>query len=144
MATDPLDVGSLVTAGAGEDWVPPPRARRWAMSTFTSATWRKPRRSTTAHSASIRRCGLIRAHSSSLPAAITIISGRTSGHQGHQPARTRPSSLAWELVVPDRRDAYDVAQRLRPGGHAVDDAPDGVRASDPGGAEVYVRSQERR
>jgi catechol 2,3-dioxygenase len=52
--------------------------------------------------------------------------------------------LDWELVVPDRRHTDAVAERMRAGGHEVNAMPDGLRASDPWGTRVHVRSGERR
>ena len=52
--------------------------------------------------------------------------------------------LEWELVVPEHRHTYDVAQRLRRGGYVVDDAPNGLRTADAWGTRVYVRSEDSR
>jgi catechol 2,3-dioxygenase len=51
--------------------------------------------------------------------------------------------LEWELVVPEGRHSEAVAQRLRTGGHEVDETPDGLRASDEWGIRVHVRSEGR-
>ena len=52
--------------------------------------------------------------------------------------------LEWELVVPERGQIDDVAGRLRAGGYLVDDAPDGVRTSDPSGTQMHIRTKDSR
>jgi catechol 2,3-dioxygenase len=47
----------------------------------------------------------------------------------------------WELVVPLRDQVSHIAHRLRAHGHAADAAGDGVRAVDPWGTQVYVKSE---
>jgi len=54
------------------------------------------------------------------------------------------SLLEWELVVPERSQTCDVAERLRAGAYVVDDAPAGVRTSDPWGTQVYIKSEKSR
>ena len=121
-----------------------PRTTRTARSHKRRITGTCSRRSTTARWASTNRCGAIRARSSSQPAAITIISGPTPGHRVRRRVRTRPGFCEWELVVPERRQTNDVAERVRAGGYVVEDAPDGLRTSDPWGTQVYVRAERGR
>ena len=87
----------------------------------------------------------------SYPGALFFSAGGYHHHLGTNIWSPGPSAradeaklLEWELVVPERRQTNDVAQRLRAGGYVVDDAPDGVRTSDPWGTRVYVRSEESR
>jgi catechol 2,3-dioxygenase len=138
MTTDPLDVGSLITASEGEDWDAAPAGT--TMGHVHLHVGDLPAAEAFYH----RALGFDK-KVWSFPGALFFSAGGYHHHLGTNIWSPGPSAradeaklLAWELVVPDRRDAYDVAQRLRTGGYAVDDAPEGVRASDPWGSQVYV------
>ena len=86
----------------------------------------------------------------SYPGALFLSAGGYHHHVGTNIWSSGPSAradearlLEWELVVPDHGDTNDIAQRLRAGGYVVGDAPDGMRATDAWGTQVYVRSEKR-
>ena len=87
----------------------------------------------------------------SYPGALFFSAGGYHHHLGTNIWSPAPSArddeaklLEWQLVVPERRQINDVAQRLRAGGYVAENASDGVRTSDPWGTQVYVRSEESR
>lgn len=87
----------------------------------------------------------------SYPGALFLSAGGYHHHLGINVWSPGPSAgadearlLEWELVLPERGQTNDVAQRLRASGYVVDDAPDGVRAADPWGTRMYVRPEESR
>jgi catechol 2,3-dioxygenase len=87
----------------------------------------------------------------SYPGALYFTAGGYHHHlgtniwsPGPSPRANEARLLEWELVVPERSQTDDVAERLRAGGYAVNDAPEGVRASDPWGTQVYIKSEKDR
>ena len=143
MTTEPLDVAGLLTAREG-DWSGAPEG-------------------TTMGHVHLHVGDLARADAFyhrglgfdkkvwSYPGALFFSAGGYHHHLGTNTWSPGPSAradearlLEWELVVPERKQTNDVAKRLRAGGYVVDDAPDGVRTSDPWGTRVHVRSEESR
>ena len=144
MTTEPLDLRDLITSGDGGDWAGAPAG-------------------TTIGHVHLHVGGLAVAEAFyhqalgfdkkvwSYPGALFLSAG---GYHHHLVANTwspGPSAradearlLEWELVIPERRQIDDVAHRLRAAGAVVENAPDGVRTSDPWGTRVYVRSEEGR
>ena len=85
----------------------------------------------------------------SYPGALFFSAGGYHHHLGTNIWSPGPSAradearlLEWELVVPERSQTNDVAERLRAGAYVVNDAPAGVRTSDPWGTQVYIRMEE--
>jgi len=144
MTTDPLDVGSLITAGAGEDWNAAPAGTTMGHVHLHVGDLAK------AEAFYHRSLGFDKTVWT-YPGALFFSAGGYHHHLGTNIWSPGPSAradeaklLEWEIVVPERRQTYVVAQSLRAGGYAVDDAPCGVRTYDPWGTRVYVRSEERR
>jgi catechol 2,3-dioxygenase len=144
MTTAPLDVGSLITAGQGEDWRGAPAGT--TMGHVHLHVGDLARAEAFYH----RALGFDKTVWS-YPGALFFSAGGYHHHLGTNMWSPGPSAradearlLEWELVVPERGQADDVAKRLRAGGYVVDDAPEGVRTSDPWGTHVYIRSEERR
>jgi catechol 2,3-dioxygenase len=144
MTTEPLDIGSLMTAGEGNDWGGAPEA-------------------TTMGHVHLHVGDLVRAEAFyhralgldktvwSYPGALFLSAGGYHHHVGTNTWSPGPSAgvdeaklLEWELVVPGRRHTDNVAERLRTNGCVVDDASDGVRTSDPWGTQVHIRTKDSR
>ena len=144
MTTEPLDVAGLITAGKGKDWDGAPAG------TTVGHVHLHVSDLATAEAFYHRALGFDKTVWS-YPGALFFSAGGYHHHLGTNIWSAGPSAganeaklLEWELVVPERRQGNEVAQRLRAGGYVVDDASDGVRASDSWGTVVYVRSEERR
>lgn len=144
MTTEPLDIADLLKAGEGADWSHAPEG-------------------TTMGHVHLHVGDLVAAEAFyhgalgfdktvwSYPGALFFSAGGYHHHLGTNIWSSGPSAsanqaklLEWELVVPERRQTDAVGQRLRVGGYGVDEAPDGVRARDPWGTQVYVRTEESR
>jgi catechol 2,3-dioxygenase len=144
MTTEPLDVASLITAGKGQDWGGAPAGTTMGHVHLHVGDL-------AAAEALYHRALGFDKRVWSYPGALFFSAGGYHHHLGTNIWSPGPSAganeaklLEWELVVPKRRHGNEIAQRLRAGGYVVDDAPDGVRTSDPWGTLVYVRSEERR
>jgi len=144
MTTEPLDLGSLITAGEGEDWAGAPAGTTMGHVHLHVGDLEE------AEAFYHRTLGFEK-KVWSYPGALFLSAGGYHHHLGTNTWSPGPSAradeaklLAWELVVPERQQTNDVAQRLRAGGYAVEDAQDGVRTSDPWGTQVYVRSEKGR
>jgi catechol 2,3-dioxygenase len=144
MTTEPLDLDDLLTAGEGEVWSIAPEGT--TMGHVHLHVGDLARADAFYH----RALGFDKTVWS-YPGALFFSAGGYHHHLGTNIWSPGPSAradeaklLEWELVVPARKQTHDVAQRLRASGYPVDDAPDGVRAADPWGTHVYVRSEESR
>lgn len=144
MTTEPLDLGSLITAGEGDDWAGAPAGTTMGHVHLHVGDLEE------AEAFYHRTLGFEK-KVWSYPGALFLSAGGYHHHLGTNTWSPGPSAradeaklLAWELVVPERQQTNDVAQRLRAGGYAVEDAQDGVRTSDPWGTQVYVRSEKGR
>ena len=144
MTTEPLDIGGLVTAGEGNDWDGAPDGT--TMGHVHLHVGDLARAEAFYH----RALGFDKT-AWSYPGALFFSAGGYHHHLGTNIWSPGPSArvdevrlLEWELVVPERRQTNDVAERLGAAGYVVDDAPEGVRTSDPSGTQVYIRSEESR
>jgi catechol 2,3-dioxygenase len=146
MTTDPLDIGGLIAAGAGDDW-------RGAPDRTTMGHVHLHVGDLAGAEAFYHRALGFDKTVWSYPGALFFSAGGYHHHLGTNIWSPGPSAradearlLEWELVVPERRQASDVAQRLRAGGYIVDedDAPDGVRTSDPWGTRVSIGWKDSR
>ena len=144
MTTEPLDVDSLITAGEGREWAGSP-----AGTTIGHVHL---------HVGDLAATEEFYHHGLgfdktvwSYPGALFFSAGGYHHHLGTNIWSPGPSAradearlLEWELVVPERRQVEDVAQRLRARGHLVEGASDGIRTSDAWGTPVHVKSEESR
>lgn len=144
MTTDPLDVGSLITAGEREHWEGAPAGTVMGHVHLHVGDLGK------AEAFYGRALGFDMTVWS-YPGALFFSAGGYHHHLGTNIWSPGPSPgpgearlLEWELVIPGRTQIDDVAQRLRAGGYPVDEAPDGVRTADPWGTQVHVRSEHSR
>jgi len=144
MTTEHLDVGSLIAAGEANDWSRAPEATTMGHVHLHVGDLAK------AEAFYHRALGFDKTLWS-YPGALFLSAGGYHHHLGTNVWSAGPSAspdearlLEWELVVPERRQTSDIAQRLRGDGYAVDDAPDGVRTRDPWGTQVHVRSEPGR
>ena len=144
MTTEPLDISGLLTAGRGDEWRGAPEGTSMGHVHLHVGNLEK------AEAFYHRTLGFDK-KVWSYPGALFFSAGGYHHHlgtniwsPGPSPRADEARLLEWELVVPERKQTNDVAQRLRAGGYVVDDAPDGVRTSDPWGTRVHVRSEESR
>jgi catechol 2,3-dioxygenase len=145
MTTEPLDLAGLIAAaGQGNDWGGCPQGT-------TIGHMHLHVGDLAAAEAFYHRAMGFDKKVWSYPGALFFSAGGYHHHVGTNVWSPGPAAradeaklLEWELVVPDRRQSNDVAQRLRAGGYVVDHAPDGVRTADPWGTQVYLRSEESR
>ena len=144
MTTDPLDIADLVAAGEGGVWSGAPE------DTTIGHVHLHVGELSSAETFYRRALGFD-ITVSSYAGALFFSAGGYHHHlatnvwsPGPSAADDEAKLLQWELVVPEQRHTDAVAQRLRAGGHGVDETPDGLLASDPWGTRVHVRSGERR
>ena len=144
MTTEPLDIGGLVTAGEGKDWDGAPDGTTMGHVHLHVGDLAR------AEAFYNRALGFDKT-AWSYPGALFFSAGRYHHHLGTNIWSPGPSAraddarlLEWELLVPERRQTNDLAERLRAGGYVVDDARDGVRTSDPWGTQVYIKSEDSR
>ena len=144
MTTEPLDIGGLITAGEGHDWSGAPYGTTMGHVHLHVGDLAG------AEAFYHRALGFDK-KVWSYPGAVFFSAGGYHHHLGTNAWSPGPSArpdearlLEWELVVPEPSETNDVAERLRAGGYVVDDAPDGVRTSDPWGTQVYLKSEESR
>lgn len=144
MTTEPLDLAGLLNAGEGADWGGAPEGTAIGHVHL--------------HVGDLAGADAFYHHAlgfdktvSSYPGALFFSAGGYHHHLGTNIWSPGPSArddeaklLEWQLMVPERRQITDVAQRLRAGGYVAEDAPGGVRTSDPWGTQVYVRSEDSR
>jgi catechol 2,3-dioxygenase len=144
MTTEPLDISGLISAGEGDVWSGAPEGT--TMGHVHLHVGDLARADAFYH----RALGFDKTVWS-YPGALFFSAGGYHHHLGTNVWSPGPSAradearlLEWELVVPERKEIHDIAQRLRASGYVVDDALDGVRAADPWGTLVHVRSEESR
>ena len=144
MTTEPLDVGGLIKAGEGNEWDGVPDGTTMGHVHLHVGDL------ATADAFYYRALGFDKTVWS-YPGALFFSAGGYHHHLGTNTWSPGPSAgadearlLEWELVVPERGQTNDVAERLRTGGYVVDAAPEGVRTSDPWGTQVYIKSEESR
>jgi catechol 2,3-dioxygenase len=144
MTTEALDIGSLMTAGEGNDWGGVPEGT--TMGHVHLHVGDLSRADAFYH----RALGLDKTVWS-YPGALFFSAGGYHHHLGTNTWSPGPSAgvdeaklLEWELVVPERRHIDEAAGRLRTNGYVVHDASEGVRTSDPWGTQVHIRTKDSR
>jgi catechol 2,3-dioxygenase len=140
MTTDPLDIDDLLAAGEGVEWAGAPDGTTMGHVHLHVGDLGS------AEAFYHRALGLDKTVWS-YPGALFFSAGGYHHHLGTNVWSPGPSALAdearlleWELVVPQHAQIGDVADRLRAGGYALDDGPDGVRTADPWQTRVRVTS----
>jgi catechol 2,3-dioxygenase len=144
MTTESLDIADLIAAGEGDDWGGVPDGTTMGHVHLHVGDLER------AEGFYHRALGFDKTVWS-YPGALFFSAGGYHHHLGTNVWSPGPSArpdearlLEWELVVPERRHASDVAQRLRAGGYRVDDVPESVRTSDPWGTQVNIKSEDSR
>lgn len=144
MTTDPLDIADLLAVGQDGAWTGAPEGTTIGHVHLHVGELSSAERF-------YRRALGFDIAVSSYPGALFFSAGGYHHHLATNVWSPGPSAndseaklLEWELVVPERRHADAVAERLRAGGHGVDETPDGLRASDAWGIQVLVKTGERR
>jgi catechol 2,3-dioxygenase len=141
MTTDPLDIADLLSGGEGGQWAGLPG------STTVGHVHLHVGDLAAAQAFYHRALGFDKTVWS-YPGALFFAAGGYHHHLGTNTWSSGPSAganearlLEWELYVPDGVQSADIARRLHAAGYAADDAVDGVRASDPWGTTVCVRTE---
>jgi catechol 2,3-dioxygenase len=142
MSTDPLNLGGLVSAARGEDWSGMPagtvlghvhlhvadigRARKFYHDAlgFDQVVWTYP-------GALFLSAGGYHHH-----LGVNTWAGGGAGSPGEEEAKL----LYWEIVLPAYEDVEAAARSLTAAGYEVRETGGGLRADDPWGTEVRLRS----
>jgi catechol 2,3-dioxygenase len=140
MTTDPLDMDGVVAAAGGAPW------RRAPAGTTMGHVHLHVGSLADAEAFYHRALGFDKTVWS-YPGALFLSAGGYHHHLGTNvwspgpaPDASQARLLEWELVVPSPDDLTDVARSLRDAGCGVDESARGVRAADPWGTVVHVRS----
>ena len=138
MATDPLDIESVIAAGDGAPWRGMPVGTRMGHIHLHVGDL------AAAEAFYHRALGLDRMVWS-YPGALFLAAGGYHHHLGTNVWSPGPAAaedqarlLDWELVVPDAAAAAAAARSLRDAGHAADETPGGWTAADPWGTRVRI------
>jgi catechol 2,3-dioxygenase len=138
MTTEPLDMQQLITAASERSWDGMPTATTIGHVHL--------------HVGNLERAQAFYHHALGFdktvwdyPGALFFSAGGYHHHLGTNTWSRGPAAgpdeaqlLEWELVVPQDRDASDVAQSLRTAGYAAARAADGFTTSDPWGTRVRI------
>ena len=139
MATDPLDMQSVIAAGRGEAWTgAPPRTRMGHVHLHVGSL--EP-----AEAFYHRALGFDKTVWS-YPGALFMSAGGYHHHlatniwsPGPAPSADHARLLEWEIVVPSSADAAAVGLSLRDSGVQAEDEVDGILVKDPWGTRVRIR-----
>jgi catechol 2,3-dioxygenase len=140
MATDPLDVRSVMAAGSGGRWTGAPEGTTMGHVHLHVGDLEA------AEAYYHRALGLDKTVWS-YPGALFMSAGGYHHHlatntwsAGPSAAADQAQLLEWELLVPAEADVAAVAGSLSGAGHAADATADGVIATDPWGTRVRIRA----
>lgn len=143
MATDPLDITSLIAAGRGETWDGAP------MGTTMGHVHVHVGNLHDAEAFYHRALGFDKTVWS-YPGALFLSAGGYHHHLGTNvwspgpaPGADHAQLLAWELIVPSLDDVLSGARSLRGAGYRFDETAGGVRVADPWGTAVHLRAREQ-
>jgi len=143
MTTDPLDVESVIAAGDGTAWdgMPPGTTMGHVHLSVGSLE--------AAERFYHRGLGFDKTVWS-YPGALFLAAGGYHHHLGTNtwspgppPFAEQAQLLEWELIVPSSDHVARAARSLASAGYASEQAADGVRAADPWGTRVHVRTSAR-
>jgi catechol 2,3-dioxygenase len=140
MTTDPLDIGSVIAAGAGQKWDGAPPGTTMGHVHLHVGSLEG------AEAFYHRALGFDKTVWS-YPGALFLSAGGYHHHLGTNtwspgpaPAADEARLLEWDLLVPSPDDADGVKRSLQDAGCTVEESTDGVAAADPWGTRVRVRA----
>ena len=144
MATDPLDITSVIAAGGGEKWDgAPPGTTMGHVHLHVGSL----------EGAESFYHGALGFNKTvwSYPGALFLAAGGYHHHLGTNiwapgpaPSAHHAQLLQWELVVPTDNDVAAVVSSIRDAGYTSEDTEeDGAGATDPWGTRVRIRSEEQ-
>ena len=141
MATDPLDLSSVVAAGVGHNWDgAPPGTTMGHMHLHVGSL-------DAAEAFYHRGLGFDKTVWS-YPGALFFSAGGYHHHlgtntwsPGPSPTEDHAQLLEWELIVPAHDDASAAGRSLRAAGYGAEDGTSGVMTSDPWGSRVHIRAE---
>jgi catechol 2,3-dioxygenase len=140
MATDPLDLESVIAAGRGEAWTGAPEGTTMGHVHLHVGNLEH------AEAFYHRALGFDKTVWS-YPGALFMSAGGYHHHlaantwaPGPAPSIDQAQLLEWEIAVPTDDDVSAVARSLRAAGHQIEEDPNAsVTASDPWGTRVRIR-----
>ena len=142
MATDPLDIGSVVGAAAGETWTGAPRDTTMGHVHLHVGSL------DSAEAFYHRGLGLDKTVWS-YPGALFMSAGGYHHHLGTNvwssgpgPSPHHAQLLEWELLVPSPHDVANVADNMQAVGFERQPSGDSVAIADPWGTRVRIRVDE--
>jgi catechol 2,3-dioxygenase len=141
MATDPLDIQSVIAAGRGEVWTGVPEGTTMGHVHLHVGSLEQ------AEAFYHRALGFDKTVWS-YPGALFMSAGGYHHHLGTNTWSPGPAASAdearlieWELMVPSGADVEDATRNLRDAGDGVEKTPHGVAAADPWGTRVHIRPE---
>ena len=142
MATDPLDIESVIGAGAGDTWDGAP------MGTTMGHVHLHVGGLDAAEAFYHRALGFDKTLWS-YAGALFLSAGGYHHHlgtniwsPGPSPSPDQAQLLEWEVIVPTDDDVAAVGRSLRDAGYRAEDAADGVTTADPWGTRVRIRASD--
>jgi catechol 2,3-dioxygenase len=143
MATDPLDITSVITAGGGIAWNGAPAGTTVGHVHLSVG-------SLEAAEDFYHRALGFRKTVWNYPGALFLAAGGYHHHlgtntwsPGPSPSPDQAQLLEWELVVPSQKDVAAAAHSLQSAGYTSEPGAYGVTAADPWGTRVHVRTKAR-
>jgi len=143
MASDRLDIGSVIGAAEGVAWAGAPAGTTVGHVHLHVGSLEA------AEAFDHRALGLDKTVWD-YPGALFLSAGGYHHHLGTNtwspgpaPSADRAQLLSWEIVVPSDADVADVARSLHAGGYVVSQTAEGVKAADPWGTSVTIREERR-
>jgi catechol 2,3-dioxygenase len=141
MATDPLDVATVIAAGGGAAWTGMPQGTTMGHVHLHVGDL------DIAEAYYHRALGLDKMVWS-YPGALFLSAGGYHHHLGTNtwspgpaPDADRAQLLEWELVVPAADDVAAAGRSLRAGGYTADEGTGGALTADPWGTRVRIRPE---